>query len=380
VVALDDHDRSQRDSTDSRSRTVGNMLPGTRAAPRDGEGQPMSKLQDKVVVITGASSGIGRATALQLVERGCAVVLASRRLEVLEDIAHECELAGGRAIAVQADVTREEDMHRVARAALERWHRLDVWINNAGVTLYALLEEGPMEHHRRVIETNLLGCIHGARAAIPIFRRQHRGVLINVGSILSQVGQAFVPSYVISKFGVQGLSEALRVELADERDIHVCSVFPYTVDTPHFQHAANLMGVPPHPLQPIQAPEAVARAIVRLVEHPRRVRHIPRIATLGLAFHALFPRTSERLLLDTLRRWHFARGTQRTGEGNLYTPDGEKSTVHGDRKPLNSTTTLMAWVAVHLGGLIARGLGGRIRRIARRLTPQVRRDEIAAPA
>lgn len=341
----------------------------------------MTELREKVVVITGASSGLGRATALELASRGCSLVLASRRLSVLQALAEECRKLGADAIAVQADVTREPDMQRLAATAIERWQALDIWINNAGITLYASLQEGPIEHHKRVIETNVVGCILGARAAIPIFRRQHRGVMINIGSLLSQIGQPFVPSYSISKFGVQGVSEALRLELADEPEIHVCTLFPYAIDTPHFQHAGNLLGRRPIPLQPVQSPEHVAREIARLAAHPRRMRHVPRIAALGLALHALFPRTTERLLLDVLRRWHFAGALER-GEGNLYSPDGETANVHGDQPPLTTTATLMAWVAVHFAGLVSRAAVRRVRRLLgpSRGPTEVRRDEIAAPA
>src|SRR5690606_37667297 len=119
---------------------------------------------------------------------------------------------------------READVQALAALALEQTGVIDVWVNNAGVTLFGSIEGGPLDEHREVLETNVFGAIHGARAVLPIFRRQRRGVLINVGSILSKIGQPFVPSYVVSKFALRGLTEALRAELADEYDIHVCSL------------------------------------------------------------------------------------------------------------------------------------------------------------
>jgi NAD(P)-dependent dehydrogenase (short-subunit alcohol dehydrogenase family) len=301
-------------------------------------------IRDSVIVVTGASSGLGRATAFELARRGAAVVLAARRTEALLAVARRC---GPRASIVETDVTVEDDVRRLAQAALDEHGRIDAWINNAGVTYYAALEEGPMEPHRRVIEANLFGAMHGARAVVPIFRRQHRGVLVNVGSVLSEVGQAFVPSYAISKFGVRGLSEALRVELADERDIHVCTVLPYAIDTPHFQVAANRIGKRPRALPPMQSPEKVARAIADLVERPRRMRHVPRSIVLGLVFHALFPRTAERLLLDALRRWHMSEQPESVGPGNLFEPGGDAK-VHGDRGPMVGTMKFLAWCAQRL--------------------------------
>jgi len=161
--------------------------------------------------------------------------------------------------------------------------------------------------------------------------------------VLSQVGQPFVPSYTISKFGLRGLSEVLRVELADEPAIQICTLLPYAVDTPHFQSGANLRA------PPVQSPEEVASALIALIERPRRELHVPRVARLGLAFHALFPQTAERLLLHALRRWHFDEVAQPRTEGNLRHPvevgEGE---VHGRRLPQLGLGRFAAWVALEL--------------------------------
>jgi short-subunit dehydrogenase len=301
-------------------------------------------LKNKVVVITGASSGIGRAAALAFAKRGSRLVLAARRREALESVASACRALGAEAVVQQTDVQREEEVQALARVALEQTGALDVWVNNAGVTLFGSIEDGPLDEHRQVIETNLFGAIHGARAAIPIFRRQKRGVLINVGSILGKIGQAFVPSYVVSKFGLRGLAEALRAELADEPDIHVCTLLPYAVDTEHFESGANHVGLAAHPLPPTQSPEKVAEALVALAEHPRRELHVPRIAWAGLALHSLFPRAVERILLETLSKWHVA-GPETLKSGNLEQPEKPEGHVHGERKPLVSTAGLLFYAA-----------------------------------
>lgn len=323
----------------------------------------VKNLADRVVVITGASSGLGRATAIELSSRGCQVVLAARDRAALEDTAKQCD---GRATIIETDVTSMEDVQKLADTTIQTYGRIDVWINNAGVTLYGFLEDAPLDEHERVIETNLFGAIYGARAVVPIFRGQHRGTLINVGSVLSNVGQAYVPSYVISKFGVHGLTEALRVELADERDIHVCTIFPYAIDTPHFQSAANYIGKEPRALPPTQSPEKVARAIARLIARPRRTRMVPRTIRLGLLWHALMPRTTERLLLDTLRRWHISKAPEQIGSGNLYEP-GDTGTRHGDRPPQVSMARLAVWCA---GRLFAIGAGNIAHRLRRFLEPR----------
>jgi NAD(P)-dependent dehydrogenase (short-subunit alcohol dehydrogenase family) len=309
-------------------------------------------IHDKVVVITGASSGLGRATAIAFAREGARLVLAARRREALEETARLCDAD---ALAVVSDVTVEEDVRRLAGAALERHGRIDVWINNAGVTLFALLEDGPMEEHRRVVETNLFGAMHAARAVVPIFRRQRRGTLINVGSVVSRVGQPFVPSYAISKFAVRGLTETLRLALADEPDVHVCSIEPYAIDTPHFESGANRIGHPAHAMAPVQSPEKIARAIVALARRPVREVHVPRVAPLLSAARWLMPRPVERIVLHMLARWHFAPGDEPRTSGNLFLPPRQPAAVHGTRPPRIGGLRLAAWVAGELVRMAVRG-------------------------
>ena len=302
----------------------------------------------KVVVITGATSGIGRAAALQFAERGWHVVLGARRQLALEQVAAECQALGGSATPVEADVTCEDDVLGLARVALQHTGAIDVWVNNAGVTAFGSLEGVPLAEHRRVIETNVFGSIHGARAVLPIFRLQRRGVLINVGSVLSQIGQPFVPSYVISKFAVRGLTEALRAELANEYDIHVCSLLPYAVDTEHFESGANHTGRDPHAMAPMLSPESVARALVQLAYRPSRERHVPRAAVLGLAAHAMLPRAVERVIADTLGKWHFGDREEPVGPGNLFAPTRRDGNVRGKRPALVSAARMLAFAIPRL--------------------------------
>ena len=248
------------------------------------------------------------AAALQLAARGCKVVVAARRAAELERTAVVCRAEGGEALAVQTNVTREHEVEALARAALEYGGgRIDIWVNNAGVTLFAPLEQGPFAEHRQVLEkptctARSSGAGGGPGLPAPAARRAHQ----TVGSVLSEIGQPFVPAYVISKFGLLGLSEALRVELADERGIHVCTLMPYAIDTPHFESGANKVGYKARPMPPVQAPEKVAaraRGTGRTAR--RRVRYVPRSALLGVTLHRAFPRTCERLLLRALRHFGF---------------------------------------------------------------------------
>jgi short-subunit dehydrogenase len=308
---------------------------------------------NRVVVVTGASGGIGRELAVQLAERGDTVVLAARREEALDETAEQCRRLGAEVSIVPTDVSNEAEVARLRDAALTAWGRIDAWINNAGVTYFATLTEGSMEDHIRVIQTNLFGPMYGARAVVPHFRERGRGVLINVSSILGKTGQPFVPSYVISKFGLRGLSEALRTELADEPEIHVCTIFPYATDTPHFELAGTDITRRARAMPPAQSPEKVASAIVRLVDHPRREVHVPPIALAGLAFRRLFPRASERLLLHALREFHFDERVERPDAGNLYEPKEGPGHVHGDRPPQVSTPRFALWATRELAKIEA---------------------------
>jgi short-subunit dehydrogenase len=258
-----------------------------------------------VVVVTGASSGIGRATAFAFARRGVVVVVTARRVEPLAELARECESLGGRALAVPADVTDGAAVEGVARRAVEAFGRVDVWVNNAAVTIFGRLEEAPPDAHRRLVETNLLGCVHGARAALPIFREQGAGILINVSSIVGTMGQPFTSTYTATKWAIRGLSESLRMELADAPGIRVCTVLPGSIDTPLFQHGANYTGRAVKPLSPIVAPERVAAAIVSLARRPRREVVVGWWARLPRLARALSPTLHERLFARQVERGHF---------------------------------------------------------------------------
>src|SRR5829696_8321932 len=192
------------------------------------------EINGSVVLITGASSGIGRATAHRFAREGADLVLAARSAPDLEDTAGECRTQGAEVLTVPTDVGSEDQVQALARAALERFRRLDVWVNNAGVIAYGHFEEMPSEVFDQVIRTNLLGQVYGARAALAQFRRQGSGVLANLSSTWGRVTSPNVIPYVVSKHGIRAFSECLREGLsqtAGAERIHVCTVLPESVDT-----------------------------------------------------------------------------------------------------------------------------------------------------
>jgi short-subunit dehydrogenase len=286
-------------------------------------------LEGIVVVVTGASSGIGRAAALAFAEQGCDLVLAARRARALEEVARQCRSRGVAAVAAPTDVTSPEAVEDLARHAAESFGRIDVWVNNAAVTLFARFEEAPMDAYRQVIETNLFGVIHGSRAALRRFRERGRGVLVNVASVVAHVGQPYTSAYVASKFAIRGLGECLRQELGDAPGIHVCTVLPPSVDTPLFQQAANYTGRAVRPLSPVHDPAEVAAAIVRAARAPRREIFVDLAGRVLPLAKALAPGPVERAAGRKVERGHFSTEAAPISAGNLFEPLPQWASLRG---------------------------------------------------
>src|SRR5690554_882693 len=228
-------------------------------------------VQGKTVVVTAASSGLGRGTALRLGELGANVVVAARRASVLEELAGQIVSAGGTAVAVETDVSDPGQVSRLAATAVERFGRIDVWINGVGIGALGMFWDIPIEDHARVIEVNVTGLIYGAHAALKQFRLQGEGVLINIGSVDSHVPLAYQSSYAASKAAVLSLSRTLNEELriVGENDtIKVGTILPWAVDTPWWTHAANYTGHAPR-MAAMEDPEPVVEAIVAACTDPQ---------------------------------------------------------------------------------------------------------------
>ena len=289
----------------------------------------MRTLRNAVAVVVGASSGIGRATALEFARRGARVVLAARRVEPLEAAAAECRAAGAQAVAVRTDVVEEAEVEALARAALAAFGRIDVWVNNVGTGVFGAFADAPVSLHRRVIEANLIGTLHGCAAVLPVFRRQGSGRLINMVSMGGWSPTPYAAAYSASKFGLRGFTASLREELRDRPGISVSAVFPALVDTPGFLHGANVSGRALEPGGSFIAPETVAQVMADLALRPRDEVGVGWTATAAKVAYAVAPGTTARATGAVMRRFLRNAPAAPRSEGALMAPVPEGTAASG---------------------------------------------------
>ncbi|MFI8962921.1 SDR family NAD(P)-dependent oxidoreductase [Streptomyces sp. NPDC053493] len=326
-----------------------------------------SRAPGTVVVVTGASSGIGRAVVRAFGGTGARVVVTARSTQALDSVTRECARAHPRAeaVAVTADVTEAEAMDRVARTAVDRYGRIDVWVNAAGVGILGRLDTVPPADLRRLWEVNVLGALYGARAALPVMRRQGHGVIIDVASVLGGVIVApYMGAYAASKAALVTLDETLRQELVagGDRGIAVCTVLPTGVDTPFFEHAAHHTGRRLRSLPAVATPERVARAVLRTAARPRRrVAVGPGARMLPLA-HLLAPGPLRAVIRYRTERGYLdAPGTAPDTTGRLYAPSADTAAVAGGRHARARTAVRRAAAATAVTAVGAGVLGARSR-------------------
>jgi len=307
----------------------------------------LKPIREQVIVVTGASSGIGLATAREAARRGARVVLAARDEPALQRIAGEIRAEGGEAVYCVADVANHQQVHAIAETALREFGGFDTWVNNAGVSIYGPISRVPIADARRLFDTNYWGTVHGCHAALPHLRTRG-GAIINLGSIVSDRAVPLQGHYSASKHAIKGFTDALRVELEHEDvPVSVTLVKPAAIDTPYPEHARNLMDHEPKHPAPVYRPETVADAILFCACHPRRsvtvggggrVNAMMGIVAPGLADHFMHSMFSQQQR-DEPRPAH-RRDT-------LYQPPLENGRVRGDYPGRVARTSAYTRAALH---------------------------------
>jgi short-subunit dehydrogenase len=332
----------------------------------------MKKIKNKpinkqVIVITGASSGIGLATAKMAAAKGASVVLASRNEDDLRRIVKTFNLGQGKSIYAVADVSKLADVEKIRDLALSEFGRIDTWVNNAGVSIYGYLRDESFEEEKQLFETNFWGVRHGCQVALPILAQQS-GVLINVGSEVSVRSIPLQGIYAASKHAVKAYTDALRMEVIREKiPVAVCLVSPTGIDTPYTEHARNELpeGSPSLP-GPVYHPYVVARAILKCAQRPQRDVYIGGTSRLVAVLDVLFPKMMDQVMELSLFKKQF-KGSKvphtLENEGLMHAPHREGRITGGhDGVVLNNSMyasmkshRAVVWMAVSLAAFAAYG-------------------------
>ncbi|WP_419698767.1 SDR family oxidoreductase [Mucilaginibacter sp. NFX135] len=288
-----------------------------------------SVLKGKTIVITGASSGAGRAAAIEFARQQLYLVLAARNEAALKEVADECRQIGAEVLIISTDTSDSKAMIRLANAANNWQGRIDVWINNAGVLAAGDFDTTPMAVHEQVIKTNLLGYMNGAHAVLPFFKAQQQGILINNISIGGFLPVPYGTGYTASKFGLRGWSEALKGELTKWPEIYVCDLFPAFLDTPGIQHAGNYTGKVLRPAPPVYDPIRLARTMVKVAARPRSNTYVGSVSLLLKLSHAIFPELTTKMTDSVVRRYFKVADPIALSDGNVFNTVDYGMCTHG---------------------------------------------------
>jgi short-subunit dehydrogenase len=308
----------------------------------------------RTAVITGASSGIGQATAEAFAVAGWKLVLAARSREDLETVAAHCRDVGAQVLVVPTDVGDAEAVRTLASTAREFADHIDLWFSNVGVGAVGKFLDVPMATHDQIVRSNLIGHMNDAHAALPIFIEQGHGVFVNMISLGGFAAAPFASAYSASKFGLKGFSEALRAELADYPDVHICDVYPSFVDTPAIRHAGNYTGKALSAPPPLLDPRTVAAAVVRLADHPRSSVILGAPSWASRLSHFISPSLNARGIKAGFERYFAQAEPAPHTDGNVLTPPGDGARIDGGLRSSSKRRPGIATMAV----LSALALGG----------------------
>jgi short-subunit dehydrogenase len=319
----------------------------------------LAPIKEAVVVITGASSGIGKATALAFAGEGASLVLCARRQQELDATAAACREAGARVETMVVDVARPAEVQALADLAVQTFGKIDVWINNAGMDAFGAFADMPLEAIERCLQINLFGTINGMKSVLPHVLAQGSGVIINNASLVGIVPTPFHAAYVASKFAIRGLSHSVRQELIGHPHVHVCTVCPSSIDTPLWQRGANYSGRKIKPLDPVHPVEQAAAVMLGLARNPRREVFAGATGWIMAEQHNADPELTETMAAGIVRLSLFQDEPADATPGSLFAAEdheggasggwmkpGTPSLPVGDMLAVAATPALMAMPAM----------------------------------
>jgi NAD(P)-dependent dehydrogenase (short-subunit alcohol dehydrogenase family) len=310
----------------------------------------LKPINQQVVAVVGASSGIGRSTALEFAKRGAKVVVSARSQSGLSSLVNEISQFGGEAIAIPADVSSFEQVQEIANKTVDHFGRLDTWVHLAATAVFAPFEQVTPEEFKRVIEVNLMGQVYGAMAALPHLRRTGKGALIHVSSVEARRSLPLQSSYAASKHAIEGFLDSLRVELQhDNVPISVTNVMPATINTPFYNKGLTKLGVQPTGVPPYYQPELVAQSILHVAEHPTRDIIVGDVGRVLDLLQKVSPHLVDWLLKEVaIPGQHTQIAKSQTDPNNLYQPIEEEgyNQAEGDYSHL-TIPSFLEWLDWH---------------------------------
>ncbi|WP_372422856.1 SDR family oxidoreductase [Salinarimonas chemoclinalis] len=321
----------------------------------------LKPLNEQVIVLTGATSGIGLVTARRLAAEGASLVLAARNVDALEGVARELREGGTRVATCVADVGEERDVMRIGDQAVRTYGGFDTWINNAGVAIYGRIDEVETQDMRRLFDTNFWGTVYGCRVAVAHFRARGGGKIVNVGSVLGDRAIPLQGPYSASKAAVRGFTEALRSEMdATDARVSITLIKPSAINTPYKEHAKNYLDHAPQNPPPVYEPETVARAILHACTHDVRDLVVGGGGRLIAWGASLAPRAADRLMgriMPGLQQSDRPAGPRH--DTSLYRPgrDGAERSAYPFTLKTSAYTQAMMHPGLATAAAVAAGAG-----------------------
>ena len=314
-----------------------------------------SAARPEVVVITGASAGVGRATVQAFARRGACIGLLARGRDGLEGARRDAEAAGGRALVLPADVSDPDGVEAAAAATEQAFGPIDVWVNNAMVSVFSPVKQMRPEEYRRVTEVTYLGCVHGTLAALKRMLPRDRGIIIQVGSALAYRAIPLQSAYCAAKHAIQGFTESLRCELIHDRSrVRISMVQMPALNTPQFDWVRSRLPRKPQPVPPIYQPEVAAEAIVWAAHHYRREWYVGLSTAIAILGNKVAPGLGDNYLARNgfeAQQYDGAVGPDR--RDNLWKPLPGDHGAHGDFDRRAHRFSLQHWADKHRKGLLA---------------------------